>query len=188
VDLAKCVSLSVVGLLSLRFSLTLQPPASQTDHPAACEKFGEQNFGSIRNTNVGNKAAIVGEKGEEMCVFVASVHSLPLSIALIGRFALGKPEAAVSNAGPSSKLTLPRFPFFPSSPVSLANHSYGTFFGQSAFAKHALVVEQSVVKVPDGTDLVTLAPLGCGLQTGAGTILNLCVTPLRITLRLFFEY
>jgi Zn-dependent alcohol dehydrogenase len=43
---------------------------------------------------------------------------------------------------------------------------YGTFFGQSTFAKHALVVENSVVKVPAGTDLVQLAPLGCGLQTG----------------------
>ncbi|GAA6042232.1 hypothetical protein JCM8097_005108 [Rhodosporidiobolus ruineniae] len=50
---------------------------------------------------------------------------------------------------------------------------YGSFFGQSAFAKHAVVSENSVVKVPEGSDLKTLAPLGCGFQTGAGAVLNL---------------
>ncbi|GAA5875361.1 hypothetical protein JCM16303_000598 [Sporobolomyces ruberrimus] len=49
---------------------------------------------------------------------------------------------------------------------------YGAFFGQSSFAQHAVVVENSVVKVPTDTDLVTLAPLGCGLGTGAGALLN----------------
>ncbi|GAA6000951.1 NAD(P)-dependent alcohol dehydrogenase [Rhodotorula paludigena] len=49
---------------------------------------------------------------------------------------------------------------------------YGAFFGQSTFAKHAVVMENSCVKVPDDTDLITLAPLGCGLQTGAGSVLN----------------
>ncbi|KAL8292126.1 hypothetical protein RQP46_001592 [Phenoliferia psychrophenolica] len=49
----------------------------------------------------------------------------------------------------------------------------GSFFGQSALARHALVAESSCVKVPPGTDLVTLAPLGCGLQTGAGAVLNI---------------
>lgn len=42
----------------------------------------------------------------------------------------------------------------------------GTFFGQSSFARHALVVESSCVVVPSTTDLVNLAPLGCGLQSG----------------------
>jgi len=49
---------------------------------------------------------------------------------------------------------------------------HGTFFGQSAFAKHALVVESSVTKVPSDTDLVMLSPLGCGMQTGSGAVLN----------------
>ena len=49
------------------------------------------------------------------------------------------------------------------------------FFGQSSFARHAIVDERSVIRLPDGTatdDLITYAPLGCGLQTGAGAILN----------------
>ncbi|KAI5476694.1 zinc-binding alcohol dehydrogenase [Pseudohyphozyma bogoriensis] len=49
----------------------------------------------------------------------------------------------------------------------------GSFFGQSAFARHALVSESSVVKVPSSSDLVMLSPLGCGLQTGAGAVFNI---------------
>lgn len=46
------------------------------------------------------------------------------------------------------------------------------FFGQSSFASHALCYERSVVKVPSDLPLEQLGPLGCGLQTGAGAILN----------------
>ncbi|KAJ9104941.1 hypothetical protein QFC19_003736 [Naganishia cerealis] len=49
---------------------------------------------------------------------------------------------------------------------------YGAFFGQSSLARMALVNESSCVKVPDDTDLETLAPLGCGLMTGAGAVIN----------------
>ncbi|GAA5839201.1 hypothetical protein JCM11251_003702 [Rhodosporidiobolus azoricus] len=47
-----------------------------------------------------------------------------------------------------------------------------TFFGQSTLARHALVVSTSIVRVPSTTDLITLSPLGCGLQSGAGAVLN----------------
>jgi aryl-alcohol dehydrogenase len=33
-------------------------------------------------------------------------------------------------------------------------------------------MESSVVVVPSSTDLVQLAPLGCGMQTGSGAVLN----------------
>ncbi|MFF0105661.1 NAD(P)-dependent alcohol dehydrogenase [Streptomyces hirsutus] len=46
------------------------------------------------------------------------------------------------------------------------------FFGQSSFATYANVVERSVVKVPQDAPLEKLGPLGCGLQTGAGAVLN----------------
>jgi aryl-alcohol dehydrogenase len=46
------------------------------------------------------------------------------------------------------------------------------FFGQSSFATHANVVEESVVKVPQDLPLEHLGPLGCGFNTGAGTVLN----------------
>lgn len=46
------------------------------------------------------------------------------------------------------------------------------FFGQSAFASHANVVESSVIPVDPAAPLEILAPLGCGMQTGAGSVLN----------------
>jgi aryl-alcohol dehydrogenase len=52
---------------------------------------------------------------------------------------------------------------------------FSHFFGQSAFATHAVVPERSVVKVPASArhlPLELLGPLGCGLQTGAGAVLN----------------
>jgi aryl-alcohol dehydrogenase len=48
----------------------------------------------------------------------------------------------------------------------------GHFFGQSSFARHALVDERSVVKVDEDAPLDLLAPLGCGVQTGAGAVWN----------------
>lgn len=45
-------------------------------------------------------------------------------------------------------------------------------FGQSAFATHALAHENNVVKIADDLPLALLAPLGCGIQTGAGTVLE----------------
>jgi aryl-alcohol dehydrogenase len=46
------------------------------------------------------------------------------------------------------------------------------FFGQSSFAHHTIAAVRSVVKVGDDIDVTMLGPLGCGIQTGAGTILN----------------
>ncbi|MEP5938194.1 MAG: NAD(P)-dependent alcohol dehydrogenase [Erythrobacter sp.] len=48
----------------------------------------------------------------------------------------------------------------------------GNFFGQSSFASHCLTYERNVVKVADGIPLELAGPLGCGVQTGAGAILN----------------
>jgi aryl-alcohol dehydrogenase len=46
------------------------------------------------------------------------------------------------------------------------------FFGQSSFATHADVVESSLIVVSKDIPLETIAFLGCGMQTGAGSILN----------------
>jgi len=50
-----------------------------------------------------------------------------------------------------------------------------SFFGQSSFATYALGHARNVVKIPDSAadvPLATLAPLGCGLMTGAGAVLR----------------
>jgi aryl-alcohol dehydrogenase len=46
------------------------------------------------------------------------------------------------------------------------------FFGQSSFATYANVVESSIVKVNPDVPLEMLGPMGCGMQTGAGAVLN----------------
>ena len=49
---------------------------------------------------------------------------------------------------------------------------YGNFFGQSSFSSLAVVNSRCLVKVPHEAPLSLYAPLGCGLQTGAGAIFN----------------
>ena len=55
---------------------------------------------------------------------------------------------------------------------------HGCFFGQSSFATYALAGERNVVKVRHDAPLAALGPLGCGIQTGAGAVMNsLAVRP-----------
>jgi aryl-alcohol dehydrogenase len=49
---------------------------------------------------------------------------------------------------------------------------HGHFFGQSSFATYSMASERNVVKVADDVPLELVAPLGCGVQTGAGAVLN----------------
>ena len=48
----------------------------------------------------------------------------------------------------------------------------GFFFGQSSFGAWSLTSENNLVRVAKDIPLEILGPLGCGLQTGAGTVLN----------------
>lgn len=56
------------------------------------------------------------------------------------------------------------------------------WFGQSSFATHALATARNVVVVDKALPLEKLGPLGCGIQTGAGSVLvALDVQPGRST-------
>jgi aryl-alcohol dehydrogenase len=46
------------------------------------------------------------------------------------------------------------------------------FFGQSSFATQAVCQQRSVVKIDAEIPFELLAPFGCGIQTGAGAVLN----------------
>ncbi|WP_175760631.1 NAD(P)-dependent alcohol dehydrogenase [Burkholderia ambifaria] len=46
------------------------------------------------------------------------------------------------------------------------------FFAQSSFATYALARENNAIKVPKEAPLELLGPLGCGIQTGAGAVIN----------------
>ena len=57
--------------------------------------------------------------------------------------------------------------------ISKDGKPIASFFGQSSFAEYAVVNASSAVKLPyDDIDLRLVAPLGCGIQTGAGAVLN----------------
>ncbi|MFN3233328.1 MAG: NAD(P)-dependent alcohol dehydrogenase [Alphaproteobacteria bacterium] len=49
---------------------------------------------------------------------------------------------------------------------------FAHFFTQSSFATHALTTEANTVKVRKDAPLELLGPLGCGIQTGAGSVMN----------------
>lgn len=48
----------------------------------------------------------------------------------------------------------------------------GVFFGQSSFATYAIARAVNTVKVSENVPLHLLGPLGCGIQTGAGAVIN----------------
>ena len=48
----------------------------------------------------------------------------------------------------------------------------GAFFAQSSFATHAVVPERSAVKIAKDLPLHLMGPLGCGIITGAGAVIE----------------
>jgi aryl-alcohol dehydrogenase/geraniol dehydrogenase (NAD+) len=90
------------------------------------------------------------------------------------------------GACPACRLQQPPFceQFFPnnfsgvrpqdgSSPLSCRGAMlHGNFFGQSSFATYAIAHERNTVVVEPSLPLELLGPLGCGIQTGAGTVAN----------------
>ena len=48
----------------------------------------------------------------------------------------------------------------------------GCFFCQSSFASHAIARARNVVKIDPSVPLEIMGPLGCGISTGAGTVIN----------------
>lgn len=59
------------------------------------------------------------------------------------------------------------------------------FFGQSSFATYSIATENNCVKVADDAPIELLGPLGCGIQTGAGAILNALQPPPGASIAIF---
>lgn len=59
------------------------------------------------------------------------------------------------------------------------------FFGQSSFGNYSIVHEKNAVKVDPDVDITLLGPLGCGIQTGAGTVLNRLKPEFASTIAIF---
>jgi aryl-alcohol dehydrogenase len=62
---------------------------------------------------------------------------------------------------------------------------HGHFFGQSSFATHAVANARNVVRLNGSMPLEIAAPLGCGIQTGAGAVMNTLRVPAGATLAVF---
>lgn len=65
------------------------------------------------------------------------------------------------------------------------NPVYGAFFQQSSFATHALATEGNVVKLPHDLPLEQAAAFACGVNTGAGAVLNVLRPPPGSSLAVF---
>jgi len=59
------------------------------------------------------------------------------------------------------------------------------FFGQSSFATHAIAPARNAIKVRRDAPLRLLGPLGCGLMTGAGTVINVLKPRSDMTFAIF---
>jgi len=62
---------------------------------------------------------------------------------------------------------------------------HGSFFNQSSFANYSLANESNVVKVNSEIPLNFLGPLGCGVQTGAGAVINTFSPPSGSSIAIF---
>jgi aryl-alcohol dehydrogenase len=59
------------------------------------------------------------------------------------------------------------------------------FFGQASFASYALASGRNAIKVTADIPLERLGPLGCGIQTGAGAVLNSLRVPAGASVAVF---
>jgi aryl-alcohol dehydrogenase len=66
-----------------------------------------------------------------------------------------------------------------------AHSDVHSFFSQSSFATRALANERNVVKVATDVPLRILGPLGCGIQTGAGTVITALRPPAGSAIAVF---
>jgi aryl-alcohol dehydrogenase len=73
-----------------------------------------------------------------------------------------------------------------SSPISRNGDPInGNYFGQSSFATYAVANVRSAVKLPDDIPFEVVAPFGCGIQTGAGSVLNSLRPPAGSSIAVF---
>ena len=85
---------------------------------------------------------------------------------------------------PSCQVSMPSYcyEFFPrnfgggradgTTPLSRNGEKVHTFMGQGSFATHVVCHDRNVIKVADEAPLELLGPLGCGVITGAGAVIN----------------
>ena len=84
----------------------------------------------------------------------------------------GKPSYCVDHGSLNFSGTRPDGERTHRAPGAETPDIHGSFFQQSSFATYALAHTSNTVKVDPDLPLAVLAPLACGVQTGAGTVMN----------------
>ncbi|MEV0710262.1 NAD(P)-dependent alcohol dehydrogenase [Nocardia aurea] len=76
--------------------------------------------------------------------------------------------------------------FGPDSPLRAGEEPVtGGFFGQSSFASHVLATTRNIVVIDPDVDLVSAAPFGCAVQTGAGAVTHVLAPDASSVLAIF---
>lgn len=117
---------------------------------------------------------IVEQVGEHVTDFVRGDHVI-MTYDYCGECSQcigGKPSYCAEHGSLNFAGTRPDGERTHSTPGSSKADVHGSFFQQSSFATYALSHETNTIKVDKDLPLATLAPLGCGVQTGAGTVMN----------------
>lgn len=81
-------------------------------------------------------------------------------------------EACRSGQTPTCDMFLP-LNFVGESKLRHKGQTIYNWFGQNSFSTHTLTRVRNLVKVPDGIDLATTGPYGCGMITGAGAMFDM---------------
>ncbi|MDH6532573.1 acyl-CoA reductase-like NAD-dependent aldehyde dehydrogenase/Zn-dependent alcohol dehydrogenase [Aurantimicrobium minutum] len=120
---------------------------------------------AVRSVKIGDHVLLsVNSCGScEQCLKGNSAYCLEL---FSRNFGGSRPDGTTSLTGPKGRVS---------------SH----FFGQSSFATFSNVPERCIVVVDKDIDLRKVAPLGCGVQTGAGTVFNELVPKPGSTLAVF---
>lgn len=120
---------------------------------------------------LGHEGAGVVEAVGEGVTGVAAGDHVVLSYAYCGACPACRREAMAYCAN-SMALNFSGLRLDGTGPLSKGGERVFGFFGQSSFATHVVCDEKSVVKAPADAPFELIAPLGCGVQTGAGAIMN----------------
>ncbi len=161
----------------------------------------EVELGELRDDEVLVRVAAVGVCHTDLIMKAVGMVPLPAVLGHEGAGVVERVGSAVSKVAPGDRVTLtfmscgdcPRcnagdpaycHRMFPlnfggkrmdgRSTITASNGSEvsSNFFGQSSFATHCIAYQQNVVKLDADMPFELAAPLGCGVQTGAGAILR----------------
>ncbi|HEY2658331.1 MAG TPA: NAD(P)-dependent alcohol dehydrogenase [Caulobacteraceae bacterium] len=120
---------------------------------------GHEGSGVVQSVGAGvTKVA----KGDHVVLTFNSCGQCPRCVEGLPAYCFSFPKLNYAGARPDG-----------SSAISIGDETASAnFFGQSSFATHAMANERNVIPIARDVPIELMGPLGCGVQTGAGAIIN----------------